>query len=80
MEYAVVYYPNGQEMKYVGSVADYQDGGFADPVMMTKEEAEQLVADLDHYVRNEEQFSDRDAALWAYEHKEWGFGVEEFDV
>lgn len=76
-KWAVTYSPNENEIRYVGSVNDYKDGGFVDPILMGKQEAESLLEALDHYVRNEEKFFDKETALWAYEHKEWGFGIEE---
>lgn len=76
--FAVCYRKNsGDGGNYVASVRDYKDGGVADPVMMTKEEAEGLLAELDNYVRNEEGLDEEQ--LWAYEKKGWGFTVEEFD-
>lgn len=80
MKYAVCYFPNATEIRYVGSVSDYIGGGFADPVLMCKEDAESLLDELDNYVRDKEVFSDRDAALYAYDHNEWGFGIEELDT
>lgn len=80
--YAVNYYPNGNESKYVGSISDYQDGGVADPVLMSKAEAEELMADLTEYVKNEyigKSDADNEQAHYAFEHGKWGFDIEEFD-
>ena len=66
--------------RYVGSISDYQTGGFCDPVYMTKEQAEALVKELDNFVRNEEDFGseeDKDMALWRYDKHEWGFAMVE---
>ena len=82
MKYAVVYYPNGSESKYVGSISDYQDGGVADPVLMTKAEAEELMADLTEYVKNEyigKNDADNEQAHYAFEQGQWGFDIDEFD-
>lgn len=65
---------------YVGSILDYKAGGMSDFIPMSKKEAEQLLQDLDNYVRNEEQFKDREAALWSYEHKGWGFAIDELEI
>ncbi len=78
--YIVIYSPTEDSMddRYVGSVSDYISGGFCDPIYMTKEQAEELVAELDNYVRNEEDFgANREQALYAYEKKEWGFVMVE---
>ena len=82
MKYAVAYYPNGNESKYVGSISDYQDGGVADPVMMSQAEAEELMADLTEYVKNEyigKNDADNEQAHYAFEQGKWGFDIEEFD-
>ncbi len=80
--YTVIYSPNSNDAddRYVGSVSDYQAGGFQDPIRMTKEEADALLQELDNYVRNEEDFGsddNREQALWAYDHSDWGFCVVE---
>ena len=80
--YTVIYSPNGDDAndRYVGSVSDYVAGGFPDPIRMTKEDAEELLQELDNYVRNEEDFGNddnRDQALWAYDKNEWGFCIVE---
>lgn len=83
MKYAVVYYPNGNESKYVGSISDYQDGGVADPVLMSKSEAEELMADLTEYVKNEyigKNDADNEQAHYAFEQGQWGFNIDEFDL
>lgn len=79
MKYAVCYYPNKTDVRYVGSISDYKDGGFPDPVLMTKEEAEELAKNLDVYVRRDEEFADRETSIAAYNAFEWGFGIEEFE-
>lgn len=81
-KYTVIYYPNGNESKYVGSISDYQDGGVADPVLMSKAEAEELMADLTEYVKNEyigKNDADNEQAHYAFEQGKWGFDIEEFD-
>lgn len=83
--YSVQYNAGSGEVKYVGSISDYQDGGTTDIIPMTKQEAEQLLQDLDHYVRTKEQFGngtpeEREQALWAYDHKEWGFQIDELEL
>ena len=47
--YTVIYSPNGDDAndRYVGSVSDYQAGGFPDPIRMTKEEADELLRTQD---------------------------------
>ena len=80
--YTVIYSPNGDDAndRYVGSVSDYQAGGFPDPIRMTKEEADELLQELDNYVRNEEDFGsdeNREQALWTYDKNEWGFCIVE---
>lgn len=80
--YTVIYSPNSDDAndRYVGSVSDYQAGGFPDPIRMTKEEADVLLQELDNYVRNEEDFGsadNREQALWAYDKNEWGFCIVE---
>jgi len=82
MKYAVVY-TNGNESKYVGSLSDYKCGEFsADPILMSEEDANELLYELDKYVRKEEfaDCTDRDAALHSYYNSEWGFNVEELDI
>lgn len=82
-KYAVIYYPNGNENKYVGSISDYQDGGVADPVLMSKAEAEELMADLTEYVKNEyigKNDADNEQAHYAFEQGQWGFDIEVFDL
>jgi hypothetical protein len=82
MKYAVVY-NSGSESKYVGSLSDYKCGEFsADPILMSEEDANELLYELDKYVRKEEfaDCTDRDAALHSYYNSEWGFNVEELDI
>lgn len=79
--YAVEYYPGGQVVKYVGSVSDYCDGGSDDAVMMTEDEANELIKDLNSYVKNEyigKTDEENEMAHWSFEKGEWGFGIEEF--
>lgn len=80
--YTVIYSPNSDDAndRYVGSVSDYVAGGFPDPIRMAKEDAEELLQELDNYVRNEEDFGsddNREQALWAYDKNEWGFSIVE---
>lgn len=82
MKYAVVYNGGNDESKYVGSLMDYKAGEFsADPILMSEDEANELMKDLDYYVRNEEfkNNDNADAALYAYEQGRWGFNVEALD-
>jgi len=79
--FAVVYNGGDDQEKYVGSLMDYKAGEFsADPILMSEEEANELLEVLDNYVRNEEfaDSADRDAALHAYFNSEWGFSIEDF--
>ena len=79
---AVEYFPDGNTIRFVGSMEDYRCGGLSDPVMMTRSEAEELVSQLDEFVKHEyigDNDSDNEQAHRAYEHKEWGFGVFEYD-
>ena len=80
--FAVVYCPNekSEDEKYVGSVSDYTQGGCADPILMTKEEADALVDELTKYVDAEvigntemENQNAHDAFDWG----DWGFKVEQ---
>lgn len=85
MKYAVVYNAGNDESKYVGSLSEYKCGEFsADPILMSEEEANELMKDLDNYVRNVEYIGktdeDNEQAHWAYDKHEWGFNIEEFDV
>lgn len=76
--YSVCYEPDpsGYNSRYVGSVSDYCDGGYVDPILMSKEQAEELLSELDNYVRNEEDFDGcREEALYRYEKNEWGFVI-----
>jgi len=80
--FAVVYNGGNDQEKFVGSLMDYKAGEFsADPILMSEEEANELLEELDNYVRNEEYIGDsdneNDAAHWNYEHGRWGFQVEE---
>lgn len=84
MKYAVVYNGGNDVSKYVGSLSDYKCGEFsADPILMSEDEADELLNDLDNFVRNEEYIGktdeDNEQAHWAYEKGEWGFSIEEFD-
>ena len=68
--------------KYVGSLSDYKAGEFsADPILMSEDEANELLYELDKYVRKEEfaDWTDRDTALQSYFNSEWGFSIEDFD-
>lgn len=81
MKYAVVYNGGNDESKYVGCLDDYKCGEFsADPILMSEDEANELMKDLDNYVRNEEYIGhnddENDAAHWNYEKGRWGFQVE----
>lgn len=85
MKYAVVYNGGNDESKYVGSLSEYKCGEFsANPILMSEEEANELMKDLDNYVRNVEYIGktdeDNEQAHWAYDKHEWGFQVEEFDI
>jgi len=80
--FAVVYNGGNDVSKYVGSLSDYKAGEFsADPILMSEEEANELLKELDNYVRNEEYIgnddNENDAAHWNYEQGRWGFQVEE---
>lgn len=82
MKYAVVYNGGNDVSKYVGSLSDYKCGEFsADPILMSEDEANKLLNDLDDYVRNEEYIGktdeDNEQAHWAYDKHEWGFRLEE---
>lgn len=82
--FAVVYNGGNDQEKYVGSVSDYISGEMSiDPILMSEEEANELLKELDSYVRNEEYIGktdeDNEQAHWAYEKGEWGFGIEDFD-
>lgn len=82
MKYAVVYFNEQGQDKYVGSLMDYKSGEFsADPILMSEEEANELLSDLNDYVRNKEFKDDEnaDVALYAFEHGRWGFYVEDLD-
>ena len=82
MKYAVVYFNEQGQDKYVGSLMDYKAGEFsADPILMSDAEANELLEELDNYVRNEEfkNNDNADAALYAYEQGRWGFYVEDLD-
>lgn len=84
--FAVVYCPNSEDMKYVGSVSDYIAGGMPDPVLMTEQEANDLVDELTKYVDEEQLGStemENKIAHDAFDAGEWGFKVEQdltFDV
>lgn len=83
MKYAVAFY-NGITSKYVGSLSDYKYCEYsADPILMSEDEANELLKELDNYVRNEEYLGDTDEdneqAHWSYEKGEWGFNIEDFD-
>lgn len=84
MKYAVVYNGGNDESKYVGSLLDYKCGEFsAYPILMSEDEANELMKDLDNYVRNEEYIGktdeDNEQAHCAYEKGEWGFSIEDFN-
>lgn len=80
MEYAVVYFNEQGQDKYVGSVSDYKAEEFsANPILMGLTEAHDLVVALQNYVRNEE-CKDNEAALFAFEDGRWGFYVENIDI
>jgi len=75
--YAVRYISgNDNAEKYVGSISDYQDGGFADPVLMSEDEAQNLVLALNKYVREHEP----EESVEAFNRDEWGFAIEEIDI
>jgi len=85
MKYAVIYNGGNDESKYIGCLDDYKCGEFsADPILMSEDDANELMKDLDNYVRNEEYIGktdeDNEQAHWAYDNHEWGFQVEEFDI
>ena len=85
MKYAVVYNGGNNESKYVGSLYDYKMREFnANPILMSEDEANELLKELDNYVRNVEFIGDtnedNEQAHWAYEKHEWGFQIEELDV
>lgn len=83
MKYAVIYFNEQGQDKYVGSLMDYKACEFsADPILMSEKEANELLYELDNYVRNNEfaECTDRDAILHSYYNSEWGFNVEEFDI
>lgn len=78
--FAVRYTPGNDIDKYVGSVSDYKDGGFADPILMTEAEAEELLAELQDYVKTErigKNDWENEVAHHAYEKGMWGFSIEE---
>ena len=80
--FAVVYNGGNSEDRYVGSLSDYKSGNMSiDPILMSEEEANELLKELDNYVRNEEfkNNDNADAALYAYEQGRWGFYVEDLD-
>jgi hypothetical protein len=80
--FAVVYNGGNSEDRYVGSLSDYISGEMSiDPILMSEEDANELLKELDDYVRNEEYIGktdeDNEQAHWAYEKHEWGFYVED---
>ena len=82
--FAVVYNGGDDQEKYVGSLSDYISGEMSiDPILMSEDEANELLKELDNYVRNEEYIGkadeDNEQAHWAYEKGEWGFYVEDLD-
>jgi len=84
MKYSVNY-SNGNEfkLKYVGSIQDYKDGGLCDPILMEKDEAEELLNDLNEYVCEEYIGSNDDEnelAHNSFERGGWGFSIEEFPM
>lgn len=82
-KYAIMYFPNADTIKYVGSIYDYQQGGFPDPVLMTKEEAETTLKDLKEYVKDEyigKDDLDNEAAHYAFDKGEWGFAIDEIEI
>lgn len=83
MKYAVIYYPNQNDVRYVASINDYRDGGFADPILMERQQAEELVVELNEYVEREYIGINDDEnrrAHYAFEDGQWGFNVEEFET
>lgn len=85
MKYAVVYNGGNNESKYVGSLSDYKSGEFsANPILMSEDEANELLKELDNYVRNVEFIGDtnedNEQVHWAYEKHEWGFQIEELEI
>ena len=83
--FAVVYNGGNDQEKYVGSLMDYKAGEFsADPILMSEEEANELIKELDDYVRNEEYIGtnndENEVAHWSYVKGKWGFQIEELDI
>lgn len=82
-KYAIIYAIDGFETRYVGSILDYRDGGLTDPILMSKEEAENLLSELNNYVKNEfigKTDYDNEQAHWTFERGIWGFKLDEFDL
>lgn len=82
-KYAIIYSIDGFETRYVGSILDYRDGGLTDPILMSKEEAENLLSELNDYVKNEfigKTDYDNEQAHWTFERGIWGFKLDEFDI
>lgn len=81
--FAIRYISGNDSDKYVGSISDYQDGGFADPVLMSEDEAQKLYDDLTAYVEAErigENDEDNEQAHAAFAKGEWGFSIEEMPM
>ena len=79
--YAVTYWTNGDECRYVASINDYRDGGFDCPTMMTYDAAKKLVAELNDVVELEyigKNDDENRRAHEAFAAGEWGFDIEEF--
>ena len=81
--FAVVYNGYNNVSKYIGSLSDYKCNEMSsDPILMSEEDANALLEELDNYVRKEEfaDCTDKDAALQSYFNSEWGFQIEVLDV
>ena len=81
--FAVVYNGYNDVSKYIGSLSDYKCNEMSsDPILMSEEDANALLEELDNYVRKEEfaDCTDKDAALQSYFNSEWGFQIEVLDV
>ena len=81
--FCVRYISGNNSDNYVGSIQDYREGGVADPVLMTEDEARTLHNDLMLYVESEyigNNDEDNEQAHYAYRKGEWGFVVEELDL
>ena len=81
--YSVKYFPNGNTSKYVGSIADYKDGGSTDFIPMSKEQARQLLSELNEYVKTEyigKNDDENEQAHYAFEKGEWGFAIDTIEI